>query len=543
VINPGLLLLIRMNQRGVLRAAWRRLRTLKGAVTALLVAPLVILVLGSQLFLLFLEPGQRMERPDPGLLRLIVPVVSVLLLLSEAWTGRALAFRPAELDFLFPAPVSRRELLAYHLLARLPMRVLSALWLALFTLRSAHHPLGAVLTPLLLFMLIHVSTELIALLGAASSAWAGPWRSRLAWGSVAAVVLWSGARAVRAAGGALAGIRAVLETPALRLVTWPMRPFGAMFAAGSPAGVLGWAAVAVAEIALVTALVFVLDVAYSERAVAVSRRALERLRVAGAGQARGVPRPWKLRVRFPMLRLLGTGAPLAWRQALELFRNPRALVLPFLLPALYVAMFMALPAIDGEPITPGLAAGAIGVAILVPLLMPNVGFDFRRDMDRVAMLRALPVRPAAVAAGQIFAPTLAFVAAELGVVAFVAFFSRAISPLWVFAALALGVPLTWAVVALDNLLFLWMPYRFTPDGTQNVQFAGKTMLVLMVKFFVLGVMGGLAALAGWGAHAMTHSGVAALAAAALVLAAGCAPLTWAVGAAFQGFDLASEVPS
>jgi hypothetical protein len=543
VINPGLTLLLRLNQRGLLRAAWRRLRTVKGAITAILLTPLLLLVFGSQLILYFTPTEDQLRPPDPESILLFTPLFATLLLLSEAWTGRALAFKPQELDFLFPAPISRRELLAYHLLSRLPMRVLSALWLSFFTLRMAQHPLAALLTPMLLFTFIHVATELIALLGAASAAWAGRWKSRLVWGVLAAIVLASAARAVQAGGATLVGLRAALRAPALGLLTLPMQPFARMYASAAGDRVLLWGAVAAAEIALVTVLIFGLDVAYSERAVTASRRALERLRLAGAGHARGVARPWKLRVRVPVPRVVGGGAPIAWRQTTELLRNPRAMFLPFVLPALYVALFMTMPAIEGKPVTPGLAAGAIGISVLVPLLMPNVGFDFRRDMDRVATLRALPLRPSAVAVGQIFAPALAFIAAQVAVVAVVVAVSGAISWLWVLAAVVLGVPFTWAVVALDNLLFLWMPYRFSTDGAQNVQFAGKTMVVMAIKMMVLAVLCALAGLAAWGAHSLTGGSAAAMvAAAAAVMAIGCAPLTWAVGAAFQAFDLASDVP-
>jgi len=544
VINPGLTLLIRLNARGLARASWRRLKTAKGAITALVMAPFILLVVASQLSVAFVMPAAELSPPDPATIRPFVGTFGMLLLVTEAWNERALALKPQELDFLFPAPVSRRELLAYHLLSRFPVRLLSALWIALFTMRLSAHPLGGLLAPILMFGFLHVATELIALLGAASSAWAGPWKSRVFWTVLAGTAVWSVASAVGTTGTPRDAILAALETPAMRVLTLPMRPFALISASPGVGGVLAWTAVAVFQIAAATGLIFALDVAYSERAAAASRRMLERLKRAGAGQAVGVARPWKLRVRLPMPRMLGGGAPLAWRQALELVRNPRALFLPLLLPALYIGFFMGMPALRGESITAPMAIGAIGVSVLVPLLLPNVGFDFRRDMDRMAALRALPLRPIAVAAGQIFAPTLAFVVSQVLVVAVAAAVSRALSPLWVIGSLALGIPLTWLIVALDNLLFLWMPYRFSTEGSQNVQFAGKTMVILAIKLFALFVLAVLAALASRGAWWATGGSPAAmLAAAATVMFLGCIPLTWAAGALFNGFDLASDLPA
>lgn len=541
MINPGLTLLIRLGWRGTLRAWWRRLRTLKGALTGLAIAPIAVLVLGSQLYVLVAAPASELPRPTPADLRLFGPALALFLLLMEAWTGRALAFRPQELDFLFPAPVSRRELLAYHLLSRYPVRFLSGLWFAVFAARMAGHPLGGVLAPLLLFTLVHVATELIALLGAASAAWAGAWRSRALWLAGAGIALWSAASAVASTGGMGAGLRAALDTPALRLAALPMRPLAEVFAAPTAGVALGWALLAAAEIALMTGLVFALDVAYTERAVAVSRRALERLRRAGAGHAAGVARPWKLRLRVPLPRL--PGGALAWRQTLELLRSPRALALPFAIPAIYLSLFLAVPLARGQQVAAPVAFAAVAAALMVPLLMPNIGFDFRRDLDRMAELRALPLRPTALAIGQLFAPVASFVLAQWAVVAAVSAASTGVAAAWLLGALTVGLPLTWAVMAVDNLLFLWMPYRFSPDGSQNAQFAGKTMLVMGIKLIVVLLIIALASIAGYGAYTLTRTPAAAAGAAALILVLSCLPLTWAVGAAFQGFDLASDMPA
>ena len=61
-MNPGLTLLIRLGLRGALRAYWRRLRTVKGALTALLIAPFVLLVLASQLYVLLWAPAGEVPR-------------------------------------------------------------------------------------------------------------------------------------------------------------------------------------------------------------------------------------------------------------------------------------------------------------------------------------------------------------------------------------------------------------------------------------------------------------------------------------------------
>jgi hypothetical protein len=543
VINPGLTLLIRLNLNGLMRASWRRVRTPKGAISALVMAPLLMLFVGSQLYVAFFIPSADIGSFDPVAMRDVIPALATLMLVMEVWTGRALAFKPQELDFLFPAPVSRRELLAYHLLSRLPVRLLSALWISLFTMRMAPSRLGGLLMPLLGFTLLHVMTELVALLGAASSVWAGRWRSRLLWTVAAVGALWSVASAARAATGTAAAL-AALRTPVMRVLVLPMRPLGYIDTAAGPVGVLLWSGVVLLEIAAAVGVLFALDLAYTERAALASQRALERMKRAWAGQAVGVARPWKLRVRFPMPRILGDAAPMAWRQCVELIRTPRALMLPFVVPGLYMGLFMALPIIEGRPLGEEMVAGVVALSFFVPLLLPNIGFDFRRDVDRIATLRALPLHPVSVAAGQIFAPALAFVAAQVMVITAASLVADVISLRLVLGCLGVGIPLTWAVVALDNVLFLWMPYRFSTDGAQNVQFAGKTMVILAAKMLVLFLMAVLAALASRLTLSLSPgSWMLAGGAASLTLALGCIPLTWAAGALFQGFNLSSDLPA
>jgi hypothetical protein len=82
MINPGLTLLIRLNLRGLARSSWRRLRTLKGALTALVVAPILLLMIGSQIFVMFVDDN-GMRSVDAAQLRLFLPPAALLLLLSE----------------------------------------------------------------------------------------------------------------------------------------------------------------------------------------------------------------------------------------------------------------------------------------------------------------------------------------------------------------------------------------------------------------------------------------------------------------------------
>jgi hypothetical protein len=544
-VNSGLWLLIRMTAWGKVRFLVRRTGSLRGALGMAAVAGFFLLVVGSQLGAFY--GNDAPPRPDPALLRAWVPVAILVFLLLDAWVGRALAFTPQEIDFLFPAPLSRRELLAYHVVSRLGVRILSGFWASVFVHRYAPSPAAAVAAVVLAMVFLHLATELMALATAALSAWSSPWVGRGFWAVVAGSlisVVGSGIAAAPDGARPQEMLESVIGSLPLRIATFPVRPFGELFAAESARAALLWGAVSLGVIALQGVLLMVLDVAYTERSLTTSRKRMERLRRMQSGESAGVSRPWKLRLRVPRLALVGPGAPLARRQLLEMLRNPRALMLPMLLPAVYVGIFVLVPLMRGEePDRAGVWA-TVGFSVLIPILLPNVGFDFRRDLDRMAYLKGLPLAPFAVAVGQIFAPVLLFAAAQWAVLASVAISSHAVPYAWLAVPALLGPPLAWAMVATDNLLFLLMPYRLSTEGSQNVQFVGKGMLILFAKFLVLGVLAGLAALAALAAHWLTGESIpAAVLAAALVLGLGCLPLTWAVGLSFRAFDVSRDVPA
>jgi hypothetical protein len=543
-MNAGLWLLIRMNAWGKLRFFARRARTVRGALGMLAVAAFFLFIAGSQLAEVY--AGEPIVRPAPDRLRLWVPLVLLALLALEAWVGRALAFTPQEIGFLFPAPLSRRELLAYHVVSRLGVRILSGVWASIFVYRYSGNPPAAIAAVVLTMVFLHLTAELMALGTASASAYSSPWVGRVFWGAVAASFAWSVGSGISAAPDGSAPeavVRSVAGSLPVRVATLPMRALAELYTAESARAALLWGTAALGVIALQGALLMVLDVAYTERSLATSRRHLERLRRMRGGDSAGVSRPWKLRVRVPALRLAGPGAPLARRQLLEMLRTPRSLLLPLLLPALYLGIFVAVPLLRGERPDEESVWAAVGMSMMIPILLPNVGFDFRRDLNRMAYLKGLPLSPLGVAVGQLFAPVALFVAAQWGMLASVAAASTAVPRVWLLAIALLGPPLAWAMVATDNLLFLWMPYRVSVDGAQNVQFVGKGMLILTVKVVVLAVLGALAGAAGLGVWTLAGECVLAAAlAAAGVLALGCVPLTWGVGALFRAFDVTRDVP-
>jgi hypothetical protein len=169
-------------------------------------------------------------------------------------------------------------------------------------------------------------------------------------------------------------------------------------------------------------------------------------------------------------------------------------------------------------------------------------FDFRGDLDQMDWLKSLPLRPAAIAAGQIAVPTLAMTLFHwlvLGVAAL--FLAGSLSVLAVAAFCA--IPFNFLVFSLENLIFLLFPARMMPATPGDLQHMGRVMVEMMVKMFVLVACCGTAA--GLGAIAYLVFGgswIAAVAVSWSVLAVECAILVPCVAAAYRKFDVSIDTP-
>ena len=105
----ALLNLIRLHGKAMLRRSLRGVRTVRGA---------IFLSLGGLMILMWLASGffsaYRATRTDPETVRRFFPMwllmICVLNLVTSAGE-RAIAFTPPEVDFLFPGPFTRRQLL------------------------------------------------------------------------------------------------------------------------------------------------------------------------------------------------------------------------------------------------------------------------------------------------------------------------------------------------------------------------------------------------------------------------------------------------
>jgi hypothetical protein len=535
----ALFLLIGLEMRGWVRYLGRNLRTVKGAVLALV---------GLTFLVVWLVPMAVLPRHEAGFssetLRLYGPLgllayclINVLLTSGE----RAVYFTPAEVNFLFSGPFSRRQVLAYKITTTFLIGLPTALILT--ALLQIHAPwwLAAYVGLVLIFVFLQLFALAVNLVAVSigASLYTRARKLTLTVALLAAVGLLVLPEGV---GAAKARFLAWVEATQGTFVWQPLRWFIDAFLAEDLADLGKYAALALLVNLGLLGLVFALDAQYLEATAASSARIyaqLQRLRGRPGHGTEG--RHAGVRLALPALPWWGGVGPTLWRQATTALRNwDRLLIL-----IVVFALPMAGPLLAG-PQTVGGGFGFAGTMAgfllwLTLMLTTLVPFDFRGDVDRMALLKTLPLPAWRLALGQLLTPTLLVSVAQVLVLAGFQLSLPWRDPLlWVCAAFA--PPLNFLLFALENLLFLLFPARLvaTPGDFQAI---GRNVLFLLVKVITLSVVGGVAIATGVVVYLATGPRLLpALASAWLLLAVAGACLVPLVAFAFQLFDVGRDTP-
>jgi hypothetical protein len=463
-----------------------------------------------------------------------IPLFLFLVLLAVfAAFERPFRFNPAEVDLLQAGPFSRRQLLTYKLGAGFSGVVVMALLAA---------PVGTVVFPflscltgtLLLFGFVYLFQLVASSLGTAFGLLASKGRLRLALSltilSATLALVWFSFGTIRDDPVAL--YRHVTESWGWRLALAPLGWFFEVVMAKRVwPHLIQWASLCLVIDGIMLRAVYALDAHLERREDEADLGAVEAARATLS--AAGV------RWSFPLSSLGGSG-PLAWRQAMNVIRSPRQLGFAlfmhgYLLLGSYAIVrssdgLLFLPTLDGH-----LEVNPVGIwicgllAILLPMVIAaGLSFDFRGDMGRMDVLKALPIAPMALVAGQLFVPVLIASAMQWVLMAVIALALRSV-PLGLWVATAFAPPVSIVLMAIENLPSFWFPLRQTP-GSKPEPFelfghvllhpvlrmvgyaaaAGTTLLVAALAFFLFGQGVAAAIIVAWVTLAAIGTGLVAL---------------------------------
>src|SRR5262249_49910452 len=158
----------------------------------------------------------------------------------------------------------------------------------------------------------------------------------------------------------------------------------------------------------------------------------------------------RARFSLPMPPRLGGVGPTIWRHGLVVTRSYLPVLLLVGVGGMAVAMALSPAGSDNEGgwRTVMLA----GILIASPLFVtPPVLCDFRGDVDRMDVLKALPIRPIYLAIGELLAPSLLVVAVQAVAVIILQIILGRFEPLLVAVPL-LALPVNFVLFAIENLL-------------------------------------------------------------------------------------------
>jgi ABC-2 type transport system permease protein len=447
----------------------------------------------------------------------LVASVGVFILFMRWWLfgndRSALAFTPAEIQFLFPAPVTRRALIQFKLLRGQIAIILNAtLWVLLFGRGGTDlPPLLRVLSiwALLSVFMLHRLGATIVRAATAQHGKAGAKRNVIAlvmFGIVAAGLLWTignGYAELRHA----TGVEQVKDT-VLVLLREPianalLAPFRVLLAPTFAHTIAEWApkyAIVLGIVALHYVWVLRTELAFEDAAVEASAaraRRIEALRARRAGNVRPVRARAGNRTWIPLGASGHPAFAILWKNVLALTRTSGSSV-GMLMLSLSIAVAVMVVASQGNTgFRATIGFFALGMAAFSLAIGARfVRIDLRQDLMHLRLLRTYPIDGSALVAAEVAGSTVVLTAIQMGLLLAAHFLLASMRNLpvtmaerWLLLAAAPFLLLVFnaVTVTIQNaaaLLFpAWVRLGTTKSG--GIEVLGQSILSMVASLVVL----------------------------------------------------------
>jgi len=243
--------------------------------------------------------------------------------------------------------------------------------------------------------------------------------------------------------------------------------------------------------------------------------------------------------RLPQPPWLGGVGPLVWRKAIQSSRGSRGAIVVALIAVAAIGAPMVLGARRDSQLPTILPHMIIGIAAYVTFLYSGQSpLGFRGDYDRMDLLKSLPIRPLAMACGQlVVAPMIVTVLQGLVFGVTAVFLPAAAAELLVAALFVL--PFNWILFGTEEFLFLLYPSPLVATGSEGFLKMGRAMLFMLAKLLVLVACGAAAAIPAVVAYLVTESIPAACLVAWLALLLPVLGILLLVAWAFRRYDVSA----
>ena len=489
--HPATLELLKLQSQGKFSRTIRRLRQPRRLLLSALAFLLAITWLGQTVMAICFR-----EATDPARLHVWIPLS---LLAYSLWHIMKAACRApvepfewtsAEQELLGGAPLQRKELVKYRLTSIVLASVAKAACFSLVMLPDLHvwfAGFAGMLLGLIFIDLLRMGTEIIAyglsrpafirfrvaVLGIAGSAITAALISTLCTPNMLAksqrpIALDLGVQFFIS----LAELRTTLVGVCLEM---PFRVFSQVILAKSlSASLVGFLFLSILLTVGCAQAVLWLDRYFYQRRIAAERKHFRVRRHAQptsvSDMTRGRNRMW-----IPV-RLRGAGG-LAWRQALGALQHSTSLCISLLVPGILCCLVLLRPQTELTTLLQVVA----GLVFYSFLLLPTaLKFDFRKDLDRLTVIKSLPISATAATFGQLTTPIALAMIFQVTVLT-ITILARPFHVTWFMIAVASLIPINLFIFALENLIFMLYPYRLQEEGLgvflrSILTFTGKGIL-------------------------------------------------------------------
>lgn len=541
-MHPSLWLLAKLQLNGTVRRFRRSLKTVRGALLTIFA-----LIMLSMMILPSLLAGDQFIG-QWGLVSTYGPFMLfayTLFLMFSSIGEQAIHFTPSEVDFLFPAPFTRRQLLSYRLATNLLTVLGMSFFVGLMGRVYVSNVFAGFVGGFLTLMFMNLLATFTGLVGQTVSTRAFT-RSRQAIGIVLIAIL---AYAVSSAlmsweGTSIHEIPKLVEsTVAGRVVLAPFRVLCNVVTAKQllpdvlvPAGIA-----VLMNVGLVIGIMW-LDADFNDTAIRVARTKLERLKKMQQGDFSGTSSSKsRSSTRISMFPYwLGAG-PLIWRQVVRAFRQAKVMLRVGAVFLVFACIPIYRNFMGKEP-DPNMPLYALGwLAYFTVLFAGAAPIGFRVDIDRMEVLKSLPTSSTGVVLGQVFGAAL--------IISFVHWIAMLILAVvfpsgwyyW-FAGVVLCLPVNCLLMTVSNGLFLLMPVRMQA-GSQDPQAAFKNMFIMMLQFLIYAVVAAITCAPAGVAYYATNNITVSIVAGLITLLGVTAVGLLFVRFAFDRFDVTRHAPT
>jgi len=404
---------------------------------------------------------------------------------------KGIYFSPAEINFLFSGPFTRRQLLVYRIATNALGVLIGALFCSvpIAAYGSSWFPafIGLVMT-LQFISLLSMSTALTSQIISQNAYSIG---RRIVMVVICTLMI-AGLAEVFEPNGELHPLEIAIQfrhSTAGTIVTAPFAVFTDLIAASEVnLKFAGGLAVALGINALLLLITIRLDANYLETSVRVSEKLYQRLlQMQSGGSFFRTGRKGRAYKRIlPRLpRWSGVG-PVAQAQLTTSIRSSGRMLITVAFIAVIATCTIAFsrPALFTHGVKT--AATIIGVMMYATLIASlSLPLGFRGDVDHIDWLKSLPITSRTVAAGEVLGPTLFMSLVNIAVFLPA---SLVVTPPWIMLVAAVCVPPAMLLLfAVDNLTFTLHPVRQKPTNPGDMQFVGLKMVHTLLQFLLFGL--------------------------------------------------------